>query len=300
MARDDHALAQKHVSNGFDRRRHRVDDREPLPAVWNLRERVDHRRRVQPELDQEAAQQREVSVFRRQGREPEPDAEAECRDLQHQERQPDDGSRKPELRTTAREVLEIEPEAQKRDKLQAKRQGVGEDDRQGDDQTWEIHLAKNAGIVDERRGRVLESLRKIVPTQKSSEIEQHRWQPIRRDLDSAGEHDREYQGREQRLKYEPGRSENRLFVLRHEVAIDQQKQKVAIAPNLAEIQTKPTARRANDQFVIRGRVKHDRDITFGAHVDHAGVPGRALRQLCARARHPFVNSPLMRVVRRCL
>ena len=52
------------------------------------------------------------------------------------------------------------------------------------------------------------------------------------------ENNREHGGRHQRLDHDPDRSEDRLLIGGHQIALDQQEDQVAVTPQLPEIDAK--------------------------------------------------------------
>ena len=138
------------------------------------------------------------------------------------------------------EELEVGPEAEKGAKLQGEGQQIGDDCRQRNDQARKIDLAEEVGVVNERAGGALEGLGEVVPAEQPGEVEKHRRQSVGRNLGHLAEDHREDDRRQQRLENEPGGPKDRLLVFGDEVAMDQQKQKVAIAPDVTQIQVATT------------------------------------------------------------
>ena len=75
-------LTDKHISNGNDGHFHGVERGDPSPLFRDLRDGINDRGGIHPELNDGGGEESEIAVFRREGGEPEADAEREGGDLE--------------------------------------------------------------------------------------------------------------------------------------------------------------------------------------------------------------------------
>lgn len=75
-------LTNKHISDGDDGHFHGVERGDPSPLFRDLRDGINDRGGIHPELNDGGGEESEIAVFRREGGEPEADAEREGGDLE--------------------------------------------------------------------------------------------------------------------------------------------------------------------------------------------------------------------------
>lgn len=102
-------------------------------------------------------------------------------------------------------------------------------------QTWEIDLAEDAGVLNEGVGSLSDTVREILPKTGSGEVEERPGYSIGRNAGNTTENYHIHYYGQRRLHHEPNRSQNGLFVLGDDVALDEQGTEVAVAPEFLEV-----------------------------------------------------------------
>ena len=123
------------------------------------------------------------------------------------------------------------------------------------DKPRKINFSENTGIANKSIGRPSEASGKIRPHRSTSQIKQRSRHAIRRNSRDSTEHDHVHDHRHCGLNHKPGRPEDRLFVLGNNVTFNKQRNQVAIAPKLLEINRKEFILRFNNNvpmFLLDG------------------------------------------------
>ncbi len=76
-------LTNKYISDSDDWHFHRIERGDPTPFFRDLRDGINDRGGIHPELNDGGGEESEIAVFRRKGRKPEADAEREGGDLKN-------------------------------------------------------------------------------------------------------------------------------------------------------------------------------------------------------------------------
>lgn len=119
--------------------------------------------------------------------------------------------------------------------LDAEAKQVADNVGDGHHQTWEIDLAEDAGVLNEGVGCLGDTVREILPKTGSGEVEERPGYSIGRNAGYTTENYHIHYYGQRRLHHEPNRSQNGLFVLGDDVALDEQGTEVAVSPQLLEV-----------------------------------------------------------------
>ena len=96
------------------------------------------------------------------------------------------------------------------------------------------------GVRDERGGRLVEAVRKVVPECDPGQVKQWGWQTIGTDLRDVSKHDHIDQRCQDGLHEKPDRPKDRLFVDRNKISSHEENNKITVSPEFAEMYIKPT------------------------------------------------------------
>ena len=248
-------------------------------------ERVNHRGRVHPELNDEAQQECQVAVLGGEAAEQHAETERERGDEQYEYRR--------EQRVQIRvyrgvgEYQVIREHQEKQPHLDAEPHEVARDGRKRHNEPREIHLAEHVRVLYERFARLVQAFRKIRPEADARQVEQRLRQTVRRDFRDAAEHDHEHHGRHDGLYKEPQRSENSLFVPRNDIALHEHAVQIAVLPDFAEVDREQARFRLDDcgPFAHRLLPRARLERPFAHHVL------RRLVDADVDAAHVFADEP---------
>ena len=208
------------------------DTEEVLAA--GLAERVDDRRGVHPERDQEGEEHLQVAVFgRHRGNDR---AESEGQAGQHQDEQREEQRIPGQVRGAVRIREEINDVNDGEEaELDAQPEQVADHAGDWHNQAREIDFAEDACIADEGVGRAGQTTGEILPHAGTGEVKQGTGHSVCRNPGDAAEYDHEHDDGHGRLDDKPGGTQDRLLVLRDDIALDEQAAEVAVAPEFLEV-----------------------------------------------------------------
>ncbi len=237
VRRHDRAPSEHGVADQLHRRGDGVDQQDGLhQAVAQLRERIDDRGRIHPQLHAEVDQDRQVAVLGRQARND--DAKSQAHHAQVHQRHRNEQPGPPVGRNRSLRQV-VGKEDQHEDHLHAElddgRQHVG--NRRG--QAREIDLAEHARIG--RKGlRVLgHAGGKENPDGVAAQIEQHLRDAVRLNARDPAEHERIDDAADERIEENPHRAQHRLLVGEHKGSPGEQDDQIAVSPDLLQVQVEP-------------------------------------------------------------
>ena len=143
-------------------------------------------------------------------------------------------------------------EAEEQGELDGEFDQVRDDDRERDAEPGEIDFAEDAGVGQKGGGGAVEALGEIGPCGYSCHVEQHGWYVVGREFGDAAKDEGEQDRGKERLEQVPEGAEDGLLVLGHEIAPDEQRGEVAVAPEVGEVEVEPSGFGADDQGPILG------------------------------------------------
>jgi len=246
--------AEEDGPEGFDGSGHGVELDDPAVFFRDLGERVDDRGSIHRELDAETHKEREVAVFGGERGNDDAGAEAEG-GHEGQEHGREQGDHRP-VRVDVRSGGHVVgPESEEEEELDRELDKVRNDDRERDNEPWEIDFPKHPRVAGERGRSLVEAGREVVPRRGPGEVEEHRRETAGGDLCHPCEDDREDDRREQGLDEKPDRAEDGLLVNRHKVAPDKHPQQVAVVPDVAQAEIPPAGlgHQVKVPVVVRGK-----------------------------------------------
>src|SRR5689334_14036945 len=115
---------------------------------------------------------------------------------------------------------------------------------------WKVNFPEERCVANKRCGRAAHAIRKVRPAGDTRHIKEQRWHFVRGKLGHLPKDDSEDERSEKRLEDVPERAQNRLFVLRDEIAPHEHRREVAIAPQISEVQIEPPDLRPDDQVPL--------------------------------------------------
>ena len=128
--------------------------------------------------------------------------------------------------------------------MDAEAQEVAEDGGYGDDQAGEVDLAEHAGIGHEGGGGLVETVGEVEPADVTGHVEDGLGDAIGAHLGYTAKDHHVHDDGDDGLDDVPQRTEDGLLVLDDDVALDEQLNEVAVAPDFAEVYA--------PQLVVRG------------------------------------------------
>ena len=140
----------------------------------------------------------------------------------------------------------VSEKGKKEQKLDAKLDEIGDDNRKGRDKPGKIDFAEDAGIGHKGGGGFCEAGGEVVPRSDAGKIEKHGRQAIGRQLCQAAEDHCENESGQDGLDKKPERPKDGLLVDGDKVPPHEHPKQVAVVPDIAELQIPPS----------RGGVEH--------------------------------------------
>ena len=119
--------------------------------------------------------------------------------------------------------------------------------RQGYAKARKINFAEDPRVANEGDGRAVDAIRKVRPAGDTRQIKEQRRHTVRGQLGHLPKDDSEHESGEKRLEDVPERAQNRLFILSDEIAPHEHGRKVAITPQVSEMEIEPPGLRPDDQ-----------------------------------------------------
>ena len=209
----------------------------------HLAQRIDDRRSIHPQLNDEREKDLQVAVLGRHRRDD--DAEAQGQSCHHHHQQgeeqeipvgtwclPDDG------------VININDDEQA--ELDAEAHQVARDVRQRHDEPREIHLAEDARMADERVGRAVQAVGEILPHAHAAKVKQGLRDAVGGDARDAAKHHHVHDDRQGGLDEPPQRAKDGLLVGHRDVALHKHRVEVAIVPYFLQVHLKKPVSRLDD------------------------------------------------------
>ena len=194
-----------------------------------LAERIDDRRRIHPELDQEGEQDLEVAVLGREGGND--SAESESQSRNHQDENGEQKGEPVQMRRAGRVDKEVDDvDDDEESELDSEPEKVTDNVGHRHHQAREIHLTENAGVLHESVGSLGYTVGEILPEAGTGQVEQRTGNAVSRDAGDAAEHDHVHDDREGGLDHVPDRAQDSLLVLGDDVPLDKQGTEVPVGP----------------------------------------------------------------------
>jgi len=122
--------------------------------------------------------------------------------------------------------------------------------RQGYAKPWKVNFAEERRVANKGGGRADNAIRKVRPAGDTRQIKEQRRHIVRGKLSHLPKDDSEDERGEKRLEDVPERAQNRLFVLSDEIAPDEHRREVAIAPQVSQVQIEPSDLWPDDQVPL--------------------------------------------------
>ena len=133
-------------------------------------------------------------------------------------------------------------------KLDAETQQIADDIGQRHHQSRKINFAEDAGIIDKGIGGLGQAVGEILPQAGAGQVEQRLRHAVGGHAGDAAKHHHIHYHGKRWLHHKPQRSKDGLLVLGNDVAFDQQRAKVAVAPEFLEIDRQQPLPRLDDQI----------------------------------------------------
>src|SRR3954471_11729160 len=108
--------------------------------------------------------------------------------------------------------------------------------RHGYAKPWKVNFPEERRVTNKGERRAVYAIRKVRPAGDTRQIKEQRRDTVRGKLSHLPKDDSEDERGEKRLEDVPKRAQNRLFVLSNEIAPNEHRRKVAIAPQVREMQ----------------------------------------------------------------
>lgn len=124
--------------------------------------------------------------------------------------------------------------------------------RQGYAKPWKVNFAEDRRVANKGEGRAVYAIRKVRPAGDTRQIKEQWRHTVRGKLSHLPKDDSEDERSEKRLEDVPERAQNRLFVLRDEIAPHEHRGEIAIAPQVSEVQIEPSGLRPDHQVPLFG------------------------------------------------
>ena len=102
-----------------------------------------------------------------------------------------------------------------------------------------VVIRENTGGIYTGVGGAVQAVRKISPDDVAGEVEKHLREAVGGKLSDVAEDDGEHDRRQQWLDDEPERAEDGLLVLRHKIPPDEERDQIAVAPKVLQMQVEP-------------------------------------------------------------
>ena len=122
--------------------------------------------------------------------------------------------------------------------------------RQGYAKPWKVNFAEERSVANKRGGRAADAIRKVRPAGDTRHIKEQRRHFVRGKLRHLPKDDSKDERSEKRLEDVPERAKNRLFVCSDEITPHEHRRKVAIAPQVSEMQIEPSDLRSDNQVPL--------------------------------------------------
>lgn len=250
------ALAEGAEFEGLDDGGHGVGKDEGAEGAFgNHAEGVDDGGAVHPELNDEGEKDAEVTVFGGHGGYQDAKAQAEaCKhdnedgeqnhnDNDNVDDERESGENHPEMDVSSGEE-EPEVDGYEETNLDGEAQQVAEDGGDGDDEAGEVDLAEHACIGHERGRCLVETVGEVEPADVTGHVEDGLGDAIGAHLGYTAKDDHVHDDGDDGLDDVPKRTEDGLLVLDDDVALDEQLNEVAVAPDFTKVHA--------PQLVVRG------------------------------------------------
>ena len=140
-------------------------------------------------------------------------------------------------------VADAEPahHRQQQQELDAKPDHIAGHRAKGYHEAWKINFAKDGRIGDEGIARGREAGAEIIPDGDAGQVKHDRFDAVCGYVGDLAKYKEEHDRREHRLYKMPQRPQDRLLVLRHEIAFYKQYQQVAVPPYLLQVEVQQFA-----------------------------------------------------------
>ena len=226
-----------------------------------LRQRINNRRSVHPELHDEREQHLQVAVLGGHGRNQ--NAKTQSQASHHDDQEGEQQSVPVEMCARVADDgingIDKDEETELYAETQQVRQHIGNGHRK----TREINLAKNTGIVHKSVGSLGKAFREIIPHAGTSQIKQWSRHAVGGDACDATEHDHVHDDRQGGLHHKPQGSKNGLLILSDNITLDEKGNQIPIVPQLSQIHLEKLVSRLDDRGPLLFRLTHKLKI-FGS------------------------------------
>src|SRR5438552_7625540 len=119
--------------------------------------------------------------------------------------------------------------------------------RQGYAKPWKVNFAEDRRVANKSSGGAAHAIRKVRPAGDTRQIKEQRRHTVRGKFSHMPKDDSEDERGEERLDDVPERAQNRLFVLRYEIAPHEHSRQISIPPQITQMQIEPSGLWPNDQ-----------------------------------------------------
>ena len=219
------------VLERLDDRRHRVERHDTMQrGISDITERIDNRRCVHPEADEDTEEIDQVAVLGGHRRDDKAQAHCQAGHHQHQDREEQEVPVRHQMDTLDQGKEEIDQH--EHTELDREAEQARDTDRERADQTREIDLAIKARILLERAGHIGQAGGEILPQADAREVEHRLRHIVGRDIRNTSEDHHIHHHREERGDEVPAHAEDGLFELDDDIAFDKEPDEVALAPEL--------------------------------------------------------------------
>ena len=195
--------------------------------ISDITKRIDDRRSVHPERNEDTEEIRQVAVFG--GKRRNNESEAQRQALDHKDEHREEKQIPVRMQRYPAEDKE-QIDDNKRTELQRETEHLGYHHRDGRHQSREIDLAKQAGIGLEGIGYRRKTLREILPEADTGEIKDRLRYIVRRYLSNPTEDHDIHKHREERRDEIPAHAKNRLLELNRYITLNKEPDQVALLP----------------------------------------------------------------------
>ena len=216
------------IFEGLDERCHRVEEHDTMERrIGDLAERIDDRRSVHPEGDEDTEEIGQVTVFGRQGRDDE--SESERQDLNGHQHHREEQQIPRRLQAHPFDHKE-DIDADESKELQREAEEFRYDLRDRRNESREIDFSEQAGVRLERTGDIRETGGEILPEADTAEVKDRLRNIIGGDAGDTAEDDHIHEHREERRDEIPAHTEDGLLILHGDVALDKQPDEIFLIP----------------------------------------------------------------------
>lgn len=243
VCRHNRSPSEHGIANQLHRRGDGIDQQDRLhQAVAQLRERVDDRRCVHPQLHAKVDQDRQIAVLGRQARDDNAKAQAHHAQMHqcHGNEQPG-----PPVGRDRALCQIVSEEDQHEDHLHAELDDGGQHVGNRRGQAREIDLAEHARVGREGLRILRHAGGEEDPDGVGAQIEQQLRHAVRLNARDASENKRINDAADERIEENPHRPQHRLLVGEHKGAPGKQDDQIAVSPDLLQVQVEPAVLRCN-------------------------------------------------------